>query len=417
MTELDSRTAAVLDRAAPRFEAAVGDWDAVMRDARRPRQSRLGRMVAVAFAFAAVLGAVVAWPVREDGDGRLLEQARAAIKAGHIFHVAFAVPPPGRLVDLRSGKRVDLRAVREVWFEPSSRNLRTVLRVTGSGVDERWHILPPLEMRRGSSLADRFVEEGLYEAIALDYPYALEHGLARIVDEGEVDGRPVAWTEIAVEAIGKSPDLSTLEFRNLAVEAAIDRRTHLPIAVRRTLDGTPIGPVRRVGRSKTVPRDAMSVAPERFYDPSARSAPLYARIRVAKATVVQRGLSAPAARTRFPAAVWAGRKLAGVGLARINAVDYGSRGKRSAVAGLEVRYGVSSPAGLDEPYVVLREAPRRLAWMPNVRPPAGMALVGPIPGHGPAAAFVVNRGAYLTISASSEEFAFTAARALRPIGR
>jgi hypothetical protein len=398
MTDSDDRLAAVLDTVAPSFDGERGDWARVLGEASRPSEGGR-RSMAFTVAAAALVGlvAVLAWPDRGMPPDRVLDRALAAAGAGEVFHATFEARSPGRLLDLRSGRRRALGATRELWFHPE-RGLRTVLRVGGG--------TPGVRVQTADEVGA--TERRLYEAFTTSYRHALASGLAKVIDDGELDGRDVYWVQIYSQPVPATPDLSTPRMLELADVVAIDRQSFKPVYVRQTLDGEPFGTGVRILRTSSVPAEAVPVAASRLDDQG-----------LGYGESLHRDLNPSGARRRLKTpALWAGGQVDGVPLGRIVELDFEEgRGRFENWAithGLALAYGQMSASGHPnprEPYVWLRQSPRRVASMSVYVPPEGTALVGA------GGAFLVKNGTHVSIEASSEELAIAAARALRPIGR
>lgn len=396
MSDLDARTIAVLERAAPSFDGERGDWARVLADASRPLHHRRRILVTLAAALAGLV-VVLAWPDGTAPPGRVLDRALAATGTGEVFHAVFEADAPGTLLDLRSGEQRRLRATRELWFHPS-RGLRTVLRVEGATAGERVQTV------------DRIGSAGrrLYEAFTTNYREALASGLAKVVDDGELEGRDVYWVQVYSESVpAKTPDLDRLRIQQLAELVAVDAETFKPVYVRQTLDGEPVGAGLRILQTNSVPAEAVRFGPARLYEEG-----------LGYGESLQRDLAAAEARRRLTTpALWAGPEIGALPLGRIVELDFeegrGPFENWTVTRGLAVAYGQVTPSGQPDaraPYVWIRQSPRRLESMSAYVPAEGTALVSD------RGAFLVREGTYVTIEASSQDLAIAAARALRAIG-
>jgi len=344
---------------------------------------------------------IVASPITtEEGDGPLLERALAAVSTDRVLYAVFEAASPGALVDLDSGARRPLRAYRAMWFDPE-RGLRTSLRVEGAGPPQRVGELDLDPLGRE--------ERALYEALTADYRYALEHGLAQVVGSAKLGARDVAWVRIASEQTVTDADLSDLDLSELAVEAAVDRNTYAPVAVRRTLDGEPTGATVSVLRAEAVAPEAVPLTAVRVYDEA-----------LGYDESIERDLSLGRASGRLPGALWAGRAVAGLPFSRVDGRDFeqgrGHFRNWDVVRGLDVLYGSFDRHGNPSPgapFVRVRQTLGRVVWMPAYRPPDGTVVTG----GGRRGAYLVRDGVHVWIEASDDDLALAAARALRPIGR
>ena len=437
-----------LDRLVPR-PARASDWDAVLRDARRPRRPLLLQLAAATVvAGLAVLFLVAPW----KGSERIgiLDRALAAAGDGPVLHVVFRGGWGGTLVDLKTDERAPVYGEREVWFDPGRNLVHEILRFGG--------------VIESEELYER--NEGDRELTSLwrDYRPALENGTARVVGEDVVDGIPVYW--IIVRAL-MLPDVADHKKHEFAQQVAISRKTYKPVAMKYTRDRQPPPDgIEHILRFETVsPEEAdFTSAPEKSLDgvavmagsdpidisqagevlgqtpfwlgrefaglPLAQAQMAFSttgrreliRVTGARATEIRECLRRRAIRLRASnLCPHRGAELRGEDVYVRGPVKWGSRH-----TGLTLFYGSVG----DDPTTFKKEDAMPLYEGPNVildertqpvldrfglaslryRPPAGSVLLmsGPS-GH------LVRNGVYISIRAASEKDVLDAARALRPM--
>lgn len=215
----DRYMADLLDALTPACDDRVGDWEAVLQDARRRRpRVRVGLVLAVA---AAVAVAALAWPL-QGREGGILERALAAVGDGPVLHVVLRGDWGGTLVDLETGARRSVHGEEEVWYDADRGLVHSITRLGGVVTNEyvRQATEPPAEL----------------EALARRYREALETGAARVAGEGTLDGEPIVWITIRRELL---PDVADGRDHEWAQQVAVSRRTFEPVGLRETRDGEP----------------------------------------------------------------------------------------------------------------------------------------------------------------------------------
>jgi hypothetical protein len=172
-----------VDRAYPSFRGRSGDWDGIIDAARRPAPDRSQRWIRPALVAAAgVVAAVLLWP--GDDSDRVLERARAAVAGGPVVHLVLRAPGE-TAIDLRTGKRRQLRGQHEQWFDPD-RGLHDIYRVGGK---VRRDVFYP-----AGSTPEFAVQ---FTGLATAYRQALE-GDASVESTSEVNGRTISWIRYRV---------------------------------------------------------------------------------------------------------------------------------------------------------------------------------------------------------------------------
>jgi len=366
------------------------------------RRRWAGRAALAAAAVAALAAVGVTFPF---GGGRptILERARAAIGDGPVLHVVLRDEWGGELVDLRTGSPVRrLHGEREVWYDPS-RGLHEVSRFNGAEQGDA--LYPPERL-------PRFLAK-TYAGIADGYRRALESGKARILEQGVVDGIAVYWVRVDAEWL---PDVADGKLHEWAHDVAISRETFEPVYFRETRDGEP-GP--ETG-ARVLKLETLAAGEGDF---TARPNALEG-LGIMQGRGDEIGLAEVSDVLGRPA-LWLGRELAGLPLARVNRFEVGVRAPGAKdwdrSTGVELVYGSLFDApGAKEPspdfrhaYVSVIELPRYhpalIGGPGSYRVPEGTALV-----NGPHA-YLRQDGLVISIGASSRELAIAAARALEPV--
>ena len=399
MVERDEHVAALLERLAPPVSDDAADWDAVAADAMRQRVRRrwVPPAVLIAGAAAVALATAITWSTtREPLDPR--ERAIAALGDGPVVHVVFREEWGGTLVDLRTGERNRLHAEREVWYD-AERGLREVSRL--GGVVQSDVVYPPKDVPQYLSKT--------YAGLVKGYRTALEAVNAHIVGSGRVDGVDVLWIRVADELL---PDVADDRLHEWAHDIAVAKDTYEPVGTRETRDGKP-GPQTgaRILKLERLPASAWTF--ER--DPDDRG-PL-----LGGGMSFGRELAPFEAAARLPGAVWAGREVNGLELARIAELDLESgRGhfrNWTVVKAVSIVYGRVTEHGQPDssgPFIRLTESPEG-ASTPRVGarflPPEGSVFLS-----SPQRGVMLVGSVVVTLEASREELLLAAARALRPIG-
>jgi hypothetical protein len=436
MSALESELADVLDRLAPARDLA-GDWTRVLRDAdaaearlHRRRSPYIARLALAAAVLVIAATVAVAWPFQSEKLS-VLDRALAAVGDGPVVRLVLQDEWGGKLVDLETGERRELRGTREIWFDPK-RGLHEVGRFGGTLQSDVLYPagkLPP------------FLERTV-AGIASGYREALESGQARILGEDVVDGVGVYWIRVHAEML---PDVADGKLHEWAHDVAVSKESYEPVYLRETRDGKP-GP-------QTGARILeMTTLPDGDGDFSVDQARPQSIMRVA----FGRALTSAEARGVLEGALWAGDSVSDLPLVGITELQLGvaqaketrvgriagsrvtlpptqsevrrrgndvfrvtARGPWQETRGVVVFYGYRPadprqlPFGYSEPHVLIQQAPGPNAALqggvPGYRPPEGKVLL--VSGS----ATLSVDGVYVVIRASSDELALAAARALRPM--
>jgi hypothetical protein len=360
--------AELLDAIVPAHEG-TGDWSRVLRDAdadRRPRRMpvRLGAVFAVA---AATAGIVALWPAGGGGEP-VLDRALAAAGQGEVLHLVYESGLPRTLVDLETGKRTEILAQHEVWFDP-----RNGLRET-----ERFEGVVQFDISLGPEEVSEHAGS-LYMSLGAGYREALESGRADVLGEDVVEATPVYW--IRIEA---------------GHDVAVSQETYEPVYVRVSQAGVPA--LDRILSYETVEAGSAPL------DAEGPGGPPNERVAVAGDEIELDGASALLGRE----AVWAGASLHGFSLDAVRELLVPSAG--GDVRGVSLAYG-STQTG---PHVEISQAASladgltMLAGVRGYAPPEGTALLA-----GPTAMLRSN-GLVVVIHAPDEAMAVDVARLLEP---
>ena len=387
MRETDSSFAAVLEGATPRYDAEHGDWDAVLRDARRPSKRRWALRLVPALAAAAAAGLVaLGWPFSSEPGG-VLERALAAIGNGPVVHVVMREDSGGTLIDLRSGERRDLRGGKEIWYDPE-RGMHVISRFGGIVQEEfLWgpERVPSYERKTYAGFAD-------------GYRAALAGGTAKVAGPGVVEGIPVIWIKVESKWL---PDVADGKLHEWAQEVAVSRETYEPVAKRESRDGNPAEQTGgRILEFELLPKGSGDFDAERANEQPLSGGAIMCcgpgeDIDAGQASGV---LARPA--------LWLGREFEGLRLTRVARTQYGLRPKGAEE--WQLTYGVRFEYGGRE--VVLEEITRlHPAFGATFVPPEGNVYVS----YGRASLRVGD--VYVSIRAPSDAVAVDAARALRPV--
>jgi hypothetical protein len=217
MSENDalSRTLEVL---APPVETEPDGWDDVLRRAQPPARPRGRRALAVALAtLGAVCAAVLVDPFGGGDRDGVLDRALAAVGDGPVLRVVSETEIGGTLVELDGGQRTEIRATREVLFDPE-RGMRWTVRLRGV-------VLEDYGARPGKRLG--YAGDAL-QAFTRDYREALRSGRANVLTEEEVRGVPVYWIRVP---LGPKNPRSRTPCRpyKFCQDVAISRDTYEPV--------------------------------------------------------------------------------------------------------------------------------------------------------------------------------------------
>jgi hypothetical protein len=298
VTEHDqlSRT---LDLLVPPLDAEPDAWDEVLRRAalQPPRRRPRRRALAIAFATLAAVCAVVLVDPFGGGDrDGVLDRALAAVGDGPVLRVVSETQIGGTLVELDGDRRTEIRATREVLYDPK-RGMRWTLRLGGVVLDD-------YGVRPGKALG--YAGDAL-QAFTRDYREALQSGRAHVLREEEVDGDAVYWIRVPLGPKAPKSRTPCRPYR-FCQDVAISRETYEPLYLSvpgfrprilerlLTIESLPAG-------SGRIPGKATNAPPGFNFLPRKRD--------------IGRSEAAGLLGTDL---VWPGRQLAGLPLDRIDAV-------------------------------------------------------------------------------------------------
>jgi hypothetical protein len=357
-----------LDRMIPPY-AGAGDWSRVVADSGVTAPPlRLPVRLAFATALVAVIAATVAFWPSGGSSPTLIDRALAAAGSGSVLHIVYESDQQHALVDLETGQRTEIRAQHEVWFEPG-KILRE--RETFDGVVQSDGVF------QGGRIPEHATE--VYASLGAGYREALESGDAKVVREGDFEGTPVYWIQIAE-----------------GHEVAVSKETYKPVTIQISLGEMPL--LNRILTYETL-------------EPG--SAPLDgAQSGRPGLTNVGPNLGEPVDLADAPSilgreAVWAGADLHGFPLDSTQKLAFPSTG--GPVSALSVKYGTP-----EMPHVEIiesataTEGQTMLVGVHNYLPKEGTALVTG------STALLRSNGLVVTIVAHDEEMAILVARALEP---
>jgi hypothetical protein len=302
-----------------------GDWDAVVRDARRRRPVLLGSVAGIATAAAALFVLVLFQPWSTDRR-TFLERALAAVDDGPVIHAVVRGDWGGTNVNLETGERTPAHGENEIWYDARRQRIRVVSRLGEAVIHDKVY-----EQDRASR-----------EQIALgrDYKAALASGSARTAGEDVIDGQRVTWVVVVSEMLPHAGG----PLREWTQQVAVSNETFKPVATRDAVGGKPArGTLQRVLKVEALPAgDVEFGAPSSgiegpfngWEEPTTREA---------VADVLGR------------AGVWLGEEHAGLPLARVGET-FVRQGKQSETA-------LTGPAADDAK--ACAEASRRRAERPD----------------------------------------------------
>lgn len=401
MLAVDPRVADALERVVPRYDGEEGDWKRVLAAAEIRRRWMPRATLAFVVAAAAAIAVVLAWPSGAERGG-ILERALAAAGDGPVLHAVFAEEWGGMLVDLTTGRRRELRAEREVWYDPQ-RGLHEITRL--DGVVEGDRFTPPGKIARYQNKTLTVLAEGYRDALA--------SGRARVLGADEAYGIPVYWIRVDEEWL---PDVADGKLHEWAHDVAVSRESYEPVATRETRDRNPgpLGTRARIVEFETLPSG------EGNFDRPATDRRDGMAIMCCGTGIAISLAEAHDVIGRSP--LWLGRDFRGLRLVRVARGEVGARpagGERwDRMPVLDLFYGKLTDEGRPDftrPHVRLQQASR-------VHPALGRG--GYVPPEG--SAFVTGSrllarvdGVFVDLEAAaggdSDEFALAAARALERI--
>ncbi len=406
-----------LDRLTPE-PTRVSDWDAVLRDARPRRRSRVLQF-ALATGVVATAALFVSAPWKGGEHAGVLDRALAAVGDKPVLHVVLETSlKRNPLVDIETGQPVRRTDTTEIWFDESRGLRKTVSGINGVPLDEmletpdggftqggpiytcKWIAEHPAEAAKARVSCPGGVDTNQPTAPTLDpalagfvdhYRTALASGNARRVSGGEVDGRDVIWIELGT---GRARE-----------RVALDKSSYTPVLISAT-DWSA-----RVRQIETVP-----------YEPRVFSRPRQVVRLGGKSVVSEKELGDVGAAQAILGgrALWLGQEWRGLRLTSTQKEDWiasygGPSQQRERVRGLGVRLTYSSPGptSAGRSGLVLYEAAScqfAMAWMCRPgEPEEGMALLrGPM-------TLLKRDGIFVSILARNEAKGLELARSLRAI--
>jgi hypothetical protein len=298
-----------------------------------------------------------------------------------VLHAVLRANVPGVVMDLGSGRRTRPYMVLEQWYKPDEGLRERVLESTWVRAPSRVVVEQPA--------SDAYTN--IFGAFLRGYKEALRSGDAQIVRRGQIDGREVEWWRFNDRPVG------TVNF-----DVAIDSKTYRPLVTRLVLPGRrPVewsARVLEIGTVAELPEARSSTGGVAGIDVKQDLTPTQAAGALSKPTL------------------WVGPEHEGLPLAHIKLLEFAQGpGKTWASVnerwrGLDFVYGEVDKQGVPihgKPFLTLEEQTRPGA--PPGAPPEGMVL---LVGKG---VIMQTNGVYISITASSQELALSAARALSPI--
>jgi hypothetical protein len=327
--------------------------------------------------------------------------ARRRWLVGAVLHVVIQSGWGGTQIDLATGARTQVHGEDELWYD-AQRGIHQLSRF--AGVVQSDSLYPSGRVP--------YLDKTL-ASLGTSYRKALDDGTARVLGSDVIDGEPIYWIRVDTQML---PDTADGRLHEWAHDVAISKESFRPVATRETRDGRP-GPdgISIVESVDTLPAgEGDFTARPSSTNGVAMRFNRKGSLTAAEATAV---LGRPA--------LWAGRSVAGVALARISR-DERSEGfdrQRGTWArtytGVTFFYGAAEGGGIgipppSVPYVQIAES-RTLddGFQRGVRhysPPAGSILV-----FGDHIAVMQENGLHLALESSSEELLLAAARALEPV--
>jgi hypothetical protein len=406
----------------------------------RTRRSVPIRLGLLAAAVAGLAALILVSPWTGGGPG-LADRALAAIGDGPVLHVVTRLPDAVSYVDIGTGATHQVFDRQETWYDRGRGLVHTITRrpggtmfddvletpqgswtPAGQVIDCTWIAAHPRQATKLRVSCNASGKNGTKPHVVprpvptvdpalgafLDgYQHALADGRATATGAGIVEGRRVIWL--------------TFRFGHETESVALDASTYRPLLVR-DASGT--------WHYRILSIDTVSRAAANFVRPTptdrrkeATSGGTVARTQVA--------VDRDAARRTLPGALWLGSSFRSLPLAGIERstlrTSFADRHAAPRLGiGLQFAYGPSASVGIPErtthPFVQLWESsrPQFAFWWPALQgyvPSPGTIVTRGAFGRSGSPGFLVRRGVYVTLWASSPKLALAAARALTPIAR
>jgi hypothetical protein len=278
----------VVERIEP-APAERGDWDAVVRDARRRRPIVVGSLAGIATA-AAVLFALVLFQPWSTDRRTFLERALAAVDDGPVIHAVLRGDWGGTDVDLTTGARTPAHGENEIWYDARRGRVRMVSRLGATVLHDNVY-----ESDRASP-----------ELVALgrDYKAALESGSARTAGQGVIDGHSVTWVVVKAEVLPHGDG----KLREWTQQVAVSNETFKPVATQDFVDGGKAG---KGSLQRVLKVEALSAGDVEFAAPSSS---ILGPFNGGEEPITREAVSGVLGR----AGVWLGEEHAGLRLARVS---------------------------------------------------------------------------------------------------
>jgi hypothetical protein len=400
LTELQQTMQRALDGLAEK-PRETGDWGRVVADAeRRSQRAWVMRVAVVAAAAVVAVAAALVSPVEDEQPTSVIGRALAAVGDGPVLHVVFRSDLGTAFVRLSTGEVTPVYAEVELRYDPD-RGAHYVTRFGGVVTGER--SIPPGE------LPDAEIRR--YRALAARYRQELASGAARVVADGRVGGRRVAWIRLRGQWW---PDRQDGVSHLHAEEIAVDRETYKPVFVRQTRDGRPVPgwPGEHIRELELLPSGQGD-----FEGSSARSPQLWPFSQRFGSGLDRTGID----RLIPGGGVWAGPSIRGLPLADVRELIMttrtGPKAPRSRTVAASVFYGRLARGHRDASrrHLVIEQAPafpRAWGWAARgVAIPDGSAFV-----WANRTAFLRDERRSILIRATTTEDILAAAFSLRPFG-
>jgi hypothetical protein len=219
-----------------------GDWDAVVRDARRRRPVLVGSLAGIAAAAGALFVLVLFQPWSTERQ-TFLDRALAAVDDGPVIHAVLRGDWGGTNVDLATGERTPVHGENEIWYDRRRGLIRTVSRLGATVIHD--------------SVYEKDASPELV-ALARDYKAALESGSARTTGQDVIDGQPVTWVVVEARMLPHGDG----KLREWTQQVAVSNETFKPVATQDFVDDGKAGKgsLQRVIEVEALPADAVEFA-------------------------------------------------------------------------------------------------------------------------------------------------------------